>query len=550
MPSPPPKTLSQHASAARAAWYAGVLVALIAIAGAGWLFVQRATEYGEVQERGDLAAVAAAAAAAIDPQDIARLHASAADEGSPALADMHAQLRRIRDAIPHARFVYLVTLRGGQVLFLADAELPTSQDYSPPGQVYTEAPAGFMQVFASQRPQAHGPYRDRWGEWLTGLASVPQADGDTPRAVLGIDVSSEHYLKEVASYRSFALAIIALLAIVLSLCAAVVLMQRRFNARLQKDLAMLQQAQRRLQLSDAVIENMAEGLMIIDPDLQIETVNPAFEKITGYPPDEAAGRSPKLLFSGKHDDTFFDIMHKYVDTEGNWRGEIWNRRRNGELYPQRTSISALRDADGSILHYAALFSDDTAQNQLEAKLRELSSVDGLTGIANRRSFDELLGREWARALREGGALALVMADIDFFKAYNDHYGHLAGDRCLQQVAGAFSNAACRGSDRACRYGGEEFAVILPGADAAAADSMGEKLRAAVESLAIPHERSTASKVVTVSVGVAVIMPMSPTGEAALIEAADHAMYQAKHGGRNRVVHAATPETPTSPEPTS
>jgi len=167
-------------------------------------------------------------------------------------------------------------------------------------------------------------------------------------------------------------------------------------------------------------------------------------------------------------------------------------------------------------------------------LEDLSNRDGLTGIHNRRSFDEALHAEWRRAAREGASLSLVMIDIDHFKAYNDRYGHLGGDDCLRRVAGALAASVVRAGDRVARYGGEEFAALLPGADAAAARAVAEKLRRAVAGLEIAHEDSSAADHVTISAGASASMPTVDVDPAQLIESADRALYDAKAAGRDRV----------------
>ncbi|MHA4871467.1 diguanylate cyclase [Duganella sp. PWIR1] len=170
------------------------------------------------------------------------------------------------------------------------------------------------------------------------------------------------------------------------------------------------------------------------------------------------------------------------------------------------------------------------------KLTALSSTDALTGLANRRSFDEALAREWGRAQRAGEPLALAMVDVDCFKLYNDSYGHQAGDACLRQVACVLADGVHRAADVAARYGGEEFAFIAPLNGAMQAAEMAEKIRAAIEALAIPHERSvTGSGCVTVSIGVASIVPSDKQGPELLLKAADQALYRAKDSGRNCVM---------------
>lgn len=178
-----------------------------------------------------------------------------------------------------------------------------------------------------------------------------------------------------------------------------------------------------------------------------------------------------------------------------------------------------------------------SQEKLEAanrKLKKLSSLDGLTGIPNRRHFDESLHKEWNRAMRAGTPLSLIMLDIDFFKLYNDHYGHQGGDDCLKRVATILAGLARRGTDIVARYGGEEFAVILPDTDQAGAEQIAESLRVAVQDSRIPHKMSKVSEYVSISVGVGTGTPTRDTSPELLIETADQALYRAKEDGRNRV----------------
>lgn len=179
------------------------------------------------------------------------------------------------------------------------------------------------------------------------------------------------------------------------------------------------------------------------------------------------------------------------------------------------------------------------KNHLELKkyrdiLEQQSLLDGLTGIANRRHFDETFEKEWRRALRSGDTLSLVFLDIDFFKKYNDYYGHLAGDDCLRQVGNALKKSLQRAGDLVARYGGEEFVVILPSTSQMEALKVAEKVRRHIEGLKVSHLRSDVSEYVTVSVGVATITPAIHINPVLLIEQADSALYQAKSRGRNRV----------------
>jgi len=186
------------------------------------------------------------------------------------------------------------------------------------------------------------------------------------------------------------------------------------------------------------------------------------------------------------------------------------------------------------------------------QLRGLSSQDGLTGIPNRRHFNAELEKEWRRALRGKAPLSLIMVDIDFFKRYNDEYGHLEGDSCLQSVSKALGGGCRRAGDLVARYGGEEFAVLLPSTDLAGAATVAENMRKAVEALRLPHGSSEASDIVTVSLGAASVVPDATLSPKDLIDASDQALYWGKNEGRNRVriygpeldsegLQAATPE---------
>lgn len=185
--------------------------------------------------------------------------------------------------------------------------------------------------------------------------------------------------------------------------------------------------------------------------------------------------------------------------------------------------------------YRALRQSQQQLLETNLELQRLTNSDGLTGLSNRRYFDEYLGAEWRRAQREQTQLALLMIDVDAFKAYNDTYGHVAGDEVLRRVAGVIRDNCARPADLPARFGGEEFSMILPATSAGGARLLAEKVRRAIESLQIPHNGSPPSGVVTISIGGAVIVP-DETGDASrLVQAADTGLYQAKRNGRNQVV---------------
>jgi len=184
------------------------------------------------------------------------------------------------------------------------------------------------------------------------------------------------------------------------------------------------------------------------------------------------------------------------------------------------------------------------QKELEAKnieLQRLSAIDGLTGIPNRRSFDEYITKEWGRAVREKTCLSLLLIDIDFFKKYNDGYGHQGGDDCLRKVATALADTMRRSSDMVARYGGEEFTVVLPNTDIGGAMVIAEELRMAIETLALKHEFSDVADIVSISLGAAGIPPQCGGDATSLISLADEALYAAKDAGRNRCCRAKQDE---------
>jgi two-component system chemotaxis family response regulator WspR len=184
--------------------------------------------------------------------------------------------------------------------------------------------------------------------------------------------------------------------------------------------------------------------------------------------------------------------------------------------------------------FQALEESRTKLAEANRTLQKLSALDGLTGIANRRSFDETISKEWHRAMRNSKPLGLIMIDIDFFKLYNDHYGHQGGDDCLKNVASGLESAIHRDSDFLARYGGEEFSVVLPDTELDGAVKVAETMRESIHSMEIPHAKSKVSDFVSISVGVSSFVPLQATEPEILIAAADQALYKAKEDGRNIV----------------
>jgi diguanylate cyclase (GGDEF)-like protein/PAS domain S-box-containing protein len=227
-----------------------------------------------------------------------------------------------------------------------------------------------------------------------------------------------------------------------------------------------------------------------------------------------------------------------IDHEADYRALC----KNGEYVWIRDVVHVVRNPDGSVDSLVGFMFDISERKRTEEKLlglqkelEELSYKDGLTGVANRRRFDALMEIEWSNARRNKQPLSLVMLDIDYFKQYNDHYGHLEGDQCLKLVARILGKAATRARDFVARYGGDEFVLVLPETDESAARKIAERCRELFAKDQIPHERSGIDSVLTVSLGVSTTIPAHDAELLLLIEAADKQLYQAKQQGRNRVV---------------
>ncbi|MEY4737004.1 MAG: hypothetical protein RL302_1323 [Pseudomonadota bacterium] len=192
------------------------------------------------------------------------------------------------------------------------------------------------------------------------------------------------------------------------------------------------------------------------------------------------------------------------------------------------------DQKGDLVAVVETLRDITVQKKAQTALEGLAYQDGLTGIYNRRAFDEKLEIEWARSGREKSPMAVIMIDVDFFKKYNDHYGHQAGDSCLKSLAGSLSKSIVRPHDVVARYGGEEFVVILPNCDEAGALAVGQRIREGVLNLRIPHQDSAVSDCVTVSMGAATCIAANDLAQQSLVTLADAALYRAKKSGRNQL----------------
>ncbi|MDH5721090.1 MAG: diguanylate cyclase [Spirochaetia bacterium] len=313
--------------------------------------------------------------------------------------------------------------------------------------------------------------------------------------------------------------------------------EKKLNLNLQREIEERLHIEQKLRLSASIIENTKEAVLITEQNAKITFVNPAFTEITGYTPLEAVGRKVSVLKSGKHDSQYYAKMWDSLVSAGSWRGEFINKKPDGSLYTVESSIFSIKDESKQITHYVNIFHDITLRKEGEEKLKEMSTIDSLTGLYNRRIFSETYDRIYKSCMRNKEPLSLAFLDVDFFKLYNDIYGHQKGDICLKKIADMVKKNIKRPDDIAARFGGEEFIALLPYTDSKGAFQIMEDVREAVLQLKIPHEKSSVEKYVSISIGIATLTPAKVISKEKLLELADKAMYKAKNEGRNRVLCA-------------
>lgn len=301
-----------------------------------------------------------------------------------------------------------------------------------------------------------------------------------------------------------------------------------------RDMTEMLEAEKERLIAAAVFGCAAEAILVTDKDNRILRVNPAFSAVTGYTPQEVLGKSPGILKSGRHDAAFFAQMWRRINEQGSWEGEIWNRRKNGELYVAWLSITTITGEAGEGRHVAT-FTDITQRKEAEEIVLHRANFDALTSLPNRNLFADRLGSALASARRHGRRFALFYIDLDFFKNVNDTLGHAAGDRLLADAARRME-ACVRDTDTVARLGGDEFSLILSELDDAdEAEELASRLNRA---LAEPYALAEGRVQVSGSIGIA-IYPENGTDEALLKKAADQALYAAKAAGRNTFRRASS-----------
>lgn len=296
------------------------------------------------------------------------------------------------------------------------------------------------------------------------------------------------------------------------------------------EVTVLKETEAKLKLAACVFENTLDGVLICDVDGEILSVNPGFVEITGYTSEEAVGENPRILRSNRHDKAFYEAMWNEIETRGRWKGEIWNRRKDGELYLLRMTVSMVRDENGDPVRYVSVFNDITALWRKDEHIRHLAFHDALTNLPNRTLLTDRIDQKLFNSDREQSQFALMFLDLDGFKLVNDRLGHHVGDELLKDVAKRLL-ALVRKSDTVARVGGDEFIFLVNNPQGK--DEITDVANRIVNSVSEPAEILGKVLQIGVSIGIA-MFPSDGHTSVELIRNADAAMYSAKSRGRNNI----------------
>ncbi|MDD2759512.1 MAG: EAL domain-containing protein, partial [Methylomonas sp.] len=303
----------------------------------------------------------------------------------------------------------------------------------------------------------------------------------------------------------------------------------RYIWSIVEDIGERKRAEEEMQLASLVYMNSGEAMVVTDADGLIITINPAFTELTGYTAEEVIGQNPRILNSGLHDRAFYQVMWEKLNTMGFWQGEIWNKRKNGEIYAEWLTINSIYKDDGVCNRRVALFSDITDKKRAEELIWTQANFDPLTGLPNRRMFNDRLNQEIKKAHRGGQRLALMFIDLDRFKEINDIMGHDMGDQLLQEAAKRLMSCV-RETDTVARLGGDEFTIIVTALeDVASVERIADEI---LLKLSGPFKLEDETLYVSASIGIT-FYPDDAKDIEELRKNADQAMYAAKHHGRNR-----------------
>lgn len=415
-----------------------------------------------------------------------------------------------------------------------------STDAAQIGKDYSTNP-GFVSARQGQ-PVSELTHRDRFSAFdreienrdvLSSYAAL-QLDGTAPIEGV-IEVYSD--VTEWVNYtnrQALVVAVATILALSL-LYGALFFIVRRADNLIRTQYAQLQSSEAELRIAATAFESQT-AMLITDANQVIMRINRAFAENTGYQAADIIGKTPVLFKSGRHDDAFYQAMWHSIDHTGGWQGEIWDRRKNGEVYPQWLTIAAVRDRHGQVTHYVSAHVDISERKRAGEQIRNLAFHDQLTGLPNRTLLLDRIGHALNVALRSDRYGALMFIDLDRFKAVNDNLGHDIGDLLLQEVAQRLLNSI-RECDTAARWGGDEFVVMVENLDQdidKARNQVSEIGHKILSELNRPYQLQEHTLANTPSIGIAMFKDRDDHLDA-LLKRADEAMYQVKSQGRNNLV---------------
>ncbi|MDP1664078.1 MAG: EAL domain-containing protein [Methylobacter sp.] len=347
------------------------------------------------------------------------------------------------------------------------------------------------------------------------LADIPQSEKDAiQNRWMSLKYEAGIKTETVLLYAAAALSLLAFIVI--------------WNMRLQRDISKRKQVEEEQRMAASVFASTQEGILITDAQRNIIDMNPAFGSITGYSRDEVLGKKPSLLKSGLHDISFYENMWQAIGQQGYWRGEVWNRKKGGEIFAEWLTISAVADQQGKITHYIGTSSDITQLKEQERKLELMAHYDPLTGVPNRILLADRMHLAFAQTRRDNCLMAVGYLDLDGFKPVNDRLGHEAGDQLLIEIALRIKNALREG-DTIARLGGDEFVFLLLGLEKV--EDCETTLHRLLQVISEPVSLKNQAVSVSASIGIS-IFPEDNTDPDTLLRHADQAMYQAKQEGKN------------------
>ncbi len=414
-----------------------------------------------------------------------------------------------------------------RAMHLSEARLRAITQAIPDVLMVLDEDGRYLEVIANDAAVSHGTDPTLVGKTLDDLLPASQAQRfrEFIRSTLASDSPGlfEYSIQSAGGLKVFE---------VRAQCLTLAQPYKPAVVCLSRDISERANAEQERRIASIAFESQ-QGMIIADAENRILRVNQAFSDISGYSAAEAIGQDTRLLASGRHTPDFYQAMWRSIEQTGAWQGEIWNRRKSGEIYPEWLSITTVLDAHGKVSHYVAAFTDITERKEAEERIHHLAFYDPLSGLPNRRLLLDRLKQALAASNRSQRYGALMFIDLDNFKNINDLHGHQAGDQLLCQVAERLSNEV-RTIDTIARLGGDEFVVMLEDLDlraeyaAARAEQIGEKLLAA---LSAPYRLESLLLHSSASIGVVLLNACDGDAEE-LMKRADMSLYEAKQAGRN------------------